>query len=695
MRTASRHAGRQPAVMAFLMAALAAATTVSEAEPLRVGVYQNSPKVFWNGDGRAQGLFVDIFDQIARNEGWSVTYVPGTWLQNLERLESGEIDAVLDMAHTEERARRYDLNAIPIIEDWLQAFSLDTVVVNSIAELDGKRIAILTGSAGERYLAQEAKSQFKIVFSLQGYPDYAASVKALEEGRADLIVASRFFYFSPQRSDRILPNPVLFFPTPVHLGFTKGRHRPLVAKIDKNLADMKNDPGSAYYRSFQRWLDLRPRTVTPVYLRWLLPAGSALILLAAGLVLVLAVRSGAKTRQALAADLARRQSEQKYRDLVEFANSIILRWTHDGRITFLNEYGQRFFGYSAAEIVGRHVMGTIVPAIDSRGEDLGRLMDRICSDPAAYEQSVNENVKRSGERVWIAWTNRIVRDESGRVAEILSVGTDITERRRAEAELDQYRRRLEDMVRERTAELAVAKERAESADRLKSAFLATMSHELRTPLNSIIGFSGIMLQGLAGPLNQEQKKQLGMVQNSANHLLALINDVLDISKIEAGQLEVFPERYDLRASLEKAAAVIRPLAEAKGLALSVDVADGISELVSDQRRVEQVLLNLLNNAVKFTEKGSVRLECRIAGGMVETRIIDTGIGIRPEDRDKLFRPFSQIDSGLTRNHEGTGLGLAICGRLVEKLGGTIELESVFGQGSVFIVKLPLNTGGAG
>ena len=160
----------------------------------------------------------------------------------------------------------------------------------------------------------------------------------------------------------------------------------------------------------------------------------------------------------------------------------------------------------------------------------------------------------------------------------------------------------------RTAELAVAKERAESADRLKSAFLATMSHELRTPLNSIIGFTGIMLQGLAGPLNAEQTKQLGMVQSSARHLLALINDVLDISKIEAGQLEIRAEQFDLRSSLEKVAALVKPLAEKKGLALRVVLSPDVGQAVSDRLRVEQVLLNLLNNAVKFTERGEVTLE---------------------------------------------------------------------------------------
>ena len=255
---------------------------------------------------------------------------------------------------------------------------------------------------------------------------------------------------------------------------------------------------------------------------------------------------------------------------------------------------------------------------------------------------------------------------------------------------------LEKRVAERTEELILAngalleaKEAAESADRTKSAFLATMSHELRTPLNSIIGFTGILLQQLAGPLNDEQRKQLGIVRDSARHLLALINDVLDISKIEAGQLEVTRAPLDLRASIDKVAGIVRPLAEKKGLALRMRLAPEIGPCETDSRRLEQVLLNLLQNAIKFTERGEVALAAEIEGGALRLSVADTGIGIRPEDMGQLFQPFRQIDSGLSRQHEGTGLGLAICRRLVELLGGTLRAESQWGQGSVFTLTLPV------
>jgi len=394
------------------------------------------------------------------------------------------------------------------------------------------------------------------------------------------------------------------------------------------------------------------------------------------------------------------ESERKYRELVERANSIILRWNSEGRITFLNEFGQRFFGYSAEEITGRHVMGTIVPATESSGRDLERLMEEICANPEAFEQNVNENMRRDGQSVWISWTNCVERDEQGRVHEILSIGTDITERLKAEQAVRELNASLEQRVAERTAELQAALVRAEAADRLKSAFLATMSHELRTPLNSIIGFTGAVLLGIPGPLNPEQAKQLGMVRSSARHLLELINDVLDLSKIEAGQLKVRTESFDLRTSLERVTASVKVLADKKGLTLTAVVAPEIGELVSDRRRVEQIVLNLLNNAIKFTDRGGVTLTAgRVADfrpspeappqPAVRIAVADTGIGIKPEHLAALFQPFQQVDTGLARQHEGTGLGLVICRRLVTLLGGQIAFASEWEKGTEFTVLLPL------
>ena len=256
-------------------------------------------------------------------------------------------------------------------------------------------------------------------------------------------------------------------------------------------------------------------------------------------------------------------------------------------------------------------------------------------------------------------------------------------------ELRKINLEMEQRITERTKELAEAVEQARTADRLKSAFLATMSHELRTPLNSIIGFTGILIQGLSGPVNTEQAKQLAMVKNSSQHLLSLINDILDLSKIEADQLKVAAEKIDMAASVNRVVLSVRPLAEKKELTLAVEIGEGLDTVIGDVRRVEQVLLNLLSNAVKFTEKGSIRVNCVVENGECLTSVIDTGIGIKPEDLERMFNPFYQIDTGLSRKYEGTGLGLFICKRLLELMGGRIYVKSIPGEGSIFAFTLPL------
>lgn len=238
-------------------------------------------------------------------------------------------------------------------------------------------------------------------------------------------------------------------------------------------------------------------------------------------------------------------------------------------------------------------------------------------------------------------------------------------------------------------ELKKAMVQAQAADHIKSAFLATMSHELRTPLNSIIGFTGILLQKLAGPLNDEQHKQLSIIRNAGNHLLSLINDVLDISKIEAGQLELFNEPFSMDESLEQVTSTIRPLAEQKGLTLEISGSEKLGVVVGDQRRVNQVLLNLLNNAVKFTQNGKITLTAEKYESHIAIQVTDTGTGIKTADLDKLFRPFQQIDIGINRTHEGTGLGLSICQRLVSLWGGEIDVKSEWGTGSTFSFTIPL------
>lgn len=271
------------------------------------------------------------------------------------------------------------------------------------------------------------------------------------------------------------------------------------------------------------------------------------------------------------------------------------------------------------------------------------------------------------------------------------------------AQTVRYASTLEEKVQERTQALQTAQQRLQQLvdelnqanlrlqdlDRAKSMFIASMSHELRTPLNSIIGFSSILLKEMPGPLNFEQKKQLKMVTGSARHLLNLINDILDISKIESGELTMVTEPVQIAEVIEQVQESLRPQADKKGLSLQVNLAPEVDCIESDSRRVRQILLNLVGNALKFTEQGGVEIGCGIQDDRLQIEVADSGIGIRTQDLEQLFHSFRQLDTGLSRKYEGSGLGLYISQRLAQMLGGDIRVESRFTQGTTFTLTLPL------
>jgi PAS domain S-box-containing protein len=982
---------------------------------VKVGVYENAPKIFTSESGRPSGIFIDIIEYIAKDEGWHLQYVHGTWGEGLDRLEKGEIDLMPDVALSSAREKIFAFHKVPVLSSWFQVYARKGSGIKSIVDLGGKRIAVL-----ERSVQQDAFERLAAGFELNmvliSLPDYQTIFERVAKNEADAAITNRFYGLMHAKKFGLEDTAVIFHPSNLFFAAPRKGSGQLLDSIDNHLLNLKRDTQSVYYDSLKRWVSEKVRYELPAWLqalglivfgvlftslvgsvvlkrqvnmrtrklfnmnrvlRILSECNQALVRSAdeAGLIDAacrIAVNSGgyrlawigvpdADTAQAirlvsqagleqsgplasengidvdaepsrgltskvlrtgrpwiakhiqtdpdleswradalkrgyasalvlpllaegqrlgvlcinsaepdafdtreveqlieLANDLSfgimshrvraafkqaegqrqeaqqrfedivaflpdatfvvdqdkkiiawnhacetltgvtkdallgqdgyvyaepffgepspilidlldqpipelaatyknikrhgdklyaefyipgikdgrqgihlagvasplydqngrrcgaietlrdvsdqknmektLRASELKYRELVTLANSIILRWSRDGHITFINEFGQRFFGYTEKEILGRHVIGTIVPKNESTGRNLRLLMEEILAEPQKFEHNINENMRRDGERVWIDWTNKVMLDEQGQIKEILSIGSDITDRKQAEEQirrlnedLRQHAQILEQRVAERTAELAMAKDRAESADRIKSAFLATMSHELRTPLNSIIGFTGILLQELAGPLNAEQNKQLSMVQTSSRHLLALINDVLDISKIEAGQLELSCSSFELKSSIEKMVRIVSPLAAKKGIDLKLDMDDGTETVIADQRRLEQIILNLLNNALKFTEKGHVRIFCRTENDHYCLSFSDTGIGMQPEELPGLFRPFHQIDTGLSRKHEGTGLGLSICKKLMDMMGGTIDVQSQWGQGSTFTLRFPRQT----
>jgi len=280
---------------------------------------------------------------------------------------------------------------------------------------------------------------------------------------------------------------------------------------------------------------------------------------------------------------------------------------------------------------------------------------------------------RDGKQTVVSYNATTFYDRNRTLQGVFAAARDVTDRKR-----------FEQTMQEKNVEL-------ENANLAKDRFLASMSHELRTPLNAIIGFTGTLMMRLPGALNAEQEKQLGTIQTSARHLLSLINDLLDLAKIESGKVELRLEPVVCRGVLEEVAAALRPAALGKLLSLDVTLPGADLVLQTDRRALNQILINLTNNAIKFTEKGGIRLDVKTrgddGGSATEIRVADTGIGIRDEDQKRLFEAFSQLESG-TRRHEGTGLGLHLSQKLAGLLGGHITFASEHGKGSTFTLVLP-------
>jgi PAS domain S-box-containing protein len=365
-----------------------------------------------------------------------------------------------------------------------------------------------------------------------------------------------------------------------------------------------------------------------------------------------------------------------YRELVEAAPDAILQVDRAGTIRLVNQEAENLFRCSRAELIGRQI-DEFVP-------------DRFRGGHAAYREHYGaQPIRRpmgTGLDLWALRADgtevpvdiKLSPIQLDDDTHIMCVVRDITERRQAEEEI----RNLNQMLEQRNREV-------ERANQLKSEFLASMSHELRTPLNAIIGFSDLLREESAGELNEKQKRYTGHIGQGARHLLALINDILDLSKIEAGRVELRMEKVAAEDAIGEVITAIRPLASDKRLNIQTGVSPGL-EIVADRTRLKQVLYNLLSNAVKFTpEGGEIAVEVRKEGDVCRISVADTGIGIAPENLEAVFESFHQVAATTKGIREGTGLGLAITKRLVEAHRGRIWVESQIGEGSRFFVELPL------
>jgi len=372
-------------------------------------------------------------------------------------------------------------------------------------------------------------------------------------------------------------------------------------------------------------------------------------------------------------------AERRLGELLESAPDAILELDNEGRIILLNRMAEQLFGYTREELLGQTVE-TLVPEALRKAHKHHRV--QYLNQPITRPMGTGlklEARRKDGSHFPVEISLSPVKSSTG--SHVTTIIRDISERRQME---DQLRAAQEKYIRE----LELRNRESEQANKLKTEFLSNMSHELRSPLHTVIGFAELLAEETEGPLNEKQKRFLTHIQNDSRHLLDIINDLLDLSKIEAGRLELRQEAFDIVPVVEDALSSVRPRATAKAVEIRTDISVSVA-VVADRLRFKQILHNLLSNAVKFTpDGGKVRLEAAPRDRFAEISVSDTGIGI-PEDQHRaVFDKFYQVRSA-TKDGGGTGLGLAITKGLVEQHGGTIWLKSELGNGSCFTFTIPL------
>lgn len=527
-----------------------------------VGGYNNPPKVYPNGNNSYVGIFPDLLQYIASQENWNLVWVTCEWSVCLQKLESNQINVMIDVAYDQQRAQHFDFNTVPVISNWAQSYEQSGENFSKIDDLQGSTIAVLNGSIhtngpnGIINLLHNDNISVNYIYA----QNYQQVLELVNNKTADLGIVNRLFgLYSENQYANIKRSFLIFDPVDLFYAFynNSALTKELIPIIDNYLFKLENEPNSQYFKILNKYLhnlELTPQA-KEILPTWVLPALALIIL-----------------------------------------------------IVFL------LLGFSFI-----------------------------------FKHQLNERTK----------------------------------------ELKDLVKHQDEEIKRQTKDLLETNERLKEVDHLKSIFLASMSHELRTPLNSIIGFTKVLLMGMSGELNEEQQKQLTLVENNSEYLLSLINDILDISKIESGTVQLDYEPFNVNKLLEEQVELAKPLIKDKELQIKLNMPNEIVTN-SDLRRVKQIVFNLLSNAIKFSNEGTINISLNKKDEKYfEVIVEDQGIGIEERHLKDLFQPFFQAGIDSTNKFEGTGLGLYICKKLVNLLKGELTLNSEYKVGTRVTFYLPI------
>jgi PAS domain S-box-containing protein len=778
---------------------------IQEHPVIRLGIDPEfAPFEFLGKDGVYAGMASDYVHLLNARTGLNLEVVHTTsWDDAVAAFQAGDLDVLPCIGKNAARQAYLNYTEPYLSFHRVVITRLDAGFVGGPEDLAGMRVAVQRDSSHDAFLQENAPN------AARPYDTFEETLTAVARGEVDCAIgnAATTAYWIKRLG---LTNLRLTVPMgesveTLHLGVRKDWPQ-LLSILNKGLASIPEEEALAIRT---KWMDIK--VDSGVNLRRVWGIASAITALLLPVLLFITWHNRRLRKEIISREIAERAmraSEVNYRTLVESANSIIMRMDPIGTIRFINAFGERFLGFSNAELIGKNLVGTIVPYTETSGRDLEALMQALVQNPEHFAANENENITKDGRRVWIAWTNRPLYDETGALEQVLCVGNDVTVQRMAVDALKRYefiintvkemmsivnaegcyeavndewcsatgiarqtalgqpvssvwtektastdiwprlaqclagelvhyesvidmpargQRHCEvtmypfvnqqrgtthaivvaqDVTERKAVEAALkrAMEAAEAGTKAKSAFLANMSHEIRTPLNAVLGYTQLLQRSLN--LSPDQRHAVDAIQRSGDHLLSLINDILELSRIEAGRVEIVPSTFSVAQLLSDLEIMFRAKVDAKGLQLHVVAEEGLSDcLKADRNRVSQVLINLVGNALKFTSHGSITVRARALPGAANPNdtedgalhlcfeVEDTGCGIAPTDLDRIFDSFEQSGAAGLRQG-GTGLGLSICKHFAALMDGDISVTSVLGAGSRFTFTLRAEEGDA-
>ena len=674
-----------------------------------------------NKEGEADGFSVDLFRAAAAAIGMQVEFKVDTWNVIKTELADDKIDALPLVGRSPEREKVYDFTFPYHTLHGAIFVRKGTTGINYFEDLSTKEIIVMKGDNAEEYLIRENIAD-KIITT----KTYINAFKLLESGEHDAVIVQKLLglqLLNELGIDTIVPLEIELpgfaqdFSFAVHVG-----NKVLLAKLNEGLSIIIAN--GTYDKLHKKWFspDMLPVTTfkeklkAAIYL--LIPFIIIVFLIA---IVVLRIQVKRKTKNLNQEIVKRketekniRESEEKYKMLIENQEDMLVKIDSDGRFMFVSSSYCNTFGKTEKELLGNKFMPMVHP---DDVELTANAMRNLYSPP--YTCYMEQRAKTKNGWKWVAWNDKAIFDDEGNVIEIIGLGRDITKRKQTENELAIHKNQLEKLVEERTedlkdrtnkletsqkslvflledvnearAELELQKEQVEEANRLKSEFLSNMSHELRTPLNSIMALSRVLILQAKNKLSDEENNYLEIVERNGKHLLELINDILDLSKIEAGKMDINRTSFSLNTMLRNVKDSILPIAQEKNLDIKLFVPDNLSNIKTDELKLQQVLQNIIGNAVKFTEKGNIEINTNFDSKYVYVNVKDSGIGINENELSYIFDEFRQADGSSSRNYQGTGLGLAIAKKLMNILGGAINVKSKKGEGTIFTVTIPIES----